>query len=86
MKVSVRHTRSPATSANRYEGLGKGSCQVAQWRPSGRSPRSMQLPLASSTGQAVRSPTTVVVNTLITSGRSGKQVMVRNPWASHWVQ
>ena len=50
VKLSRLTTRSPATSAKRYDGLGHGSCHSAQWEPSSPSPIAISLPLESSTG------------------------------------
>ena len=84
VKPSVRATRSPATRANRYDGLGHGSCHSAQWS-SPPSPSSTRLPLHIRIGNCALAPLSLTVKTLSTSGRSGKKVIRRNPSDSHWV-
>ena len=86
VQLSRLATRSAATRANRYEGLGQGSCHSAQWLPSSASPVATSLPFDSSTGNCSFGPSMRTVKVESTSGRSGQKAIRRKPSASHWVQ
>ena len=88
MNVSSTTPRSPATSANRYEGFTKGSFHTVKCLLSSpeTAPLSTKLPLERSTGYFFLSASMRVVKTDMTSGLSWKNVMRRNPSASHCVQ
>ena len=77
--------RSPATSANRYDGFGTGSTKRAQWRPSSVLPAPAGPPLHRSTGNAVGSATRVTSNVLRFEGRSRNHVIRRKPSGSRLV-
>src|SRR5256885_9575821 len=72
--------------AKRYEGLGKGSWNLAHLRAPASSPPAARLPFDSSTGYSLRSACIVTEYFAITSGRSMKYVIRRKPSASHWVK
>src|SRR5256886_13867086 len=72
--------------AKRYEGLGKGSWNLAHLRAPASSPLATRLPFDSSTGYLLRSACIVTEYFAITSGRSMKYVIRRKPSASHWVK
>ena len=61
--------------------MAKGSSHSAQ-----PSPEATRLPLESRTGVLPSWPSMRTLKVDITSGRSGQKVILRKPWASHWVQ